>query len=115
MGSLALASTRRYLGVDADTDDHAAWLAQISDVIGNIQAGKLNNTGVVTLTANAASTTLTDSRIGTNSMISLMPTTANAAAALATTYLDTFGKGSCVINHTNDAQTDKTFVFTITG
>ena len=110
MGSLAQTSTRRYNAV-TDPDN----TAQVANVINNILAGKLNNTSTVTLTANAASTTLTDSRIGANSVISLMPTTANAASAISTTYFDTFADGSCVIHHSNNAQVDKTFSVTIIG
>ena len=115
MGSLAQASGRRYSGVETDNEDQTAWLTKIANVLNNVLAGKLNNNGTITLTANAASTTLTDSRIGANSTISIMPTTAHAAAALATTYFDTFADGSCVIHHTNDAQVDKTFGYTIIG
>jgi hypothetical protein len=115
MGSLAQASGRRYQVVNETPDDQGAWLSSLSLVVQNIIAGKLNNNGTVTLTANAATTTLTDSRIGANSTICLMPTTANAAGAIATTYFDTFATGSCVIRHTNNAQVDKTFNFTITG
>lgn len=115
MGSLAQASGRRYPGVETLNNDHDAWLAKIASVLNNILAGKLNNNGTVTLTANAATTTFTDSRIGANSVICLMPTTANAAAAIATTYFSAFVTGACTINHANDAQVDKTFSFTITG
>lgn len=115
MGSLAQASGRQYLGVKTSSDDHDAWLIEVTNVLNNVLKGKLNNTSTVTLTANAATTTLTDSRIGANSVISLMPTTANAAGALATTYFNTFLDGSCVINHANNAQADKTFSLTITG
>ena len=115
MGSLAQASTRRYSAVEPDNTDQASWLRSIATVLNNVLLGKLNNTGVVTLTANAATTTLADPRIGANSVIHLMPTTVNAAVALATTYFTTFLDGSCVINHTNNAQADKTFSFTITG
>lgn len=115
MGSLSQASGRVYLGVEPSNTDHSAWLSRIANVLNNMLQGKLNNTSTVTLTANAATTTLTDSRIGANSIICLMPTTANAAAALATTYFDTFANGSCVINHANNAQADKTFGLTITG
>lgn len=115
MGSLSQASGRRYLGVETENVDQAVWLTKIANVLNNVLSGKMNNTGTVTLTANAATTTLTDSRIGANSVVLLMPTTANAAAALATTYFDTFADGSCVINHTNDALADKTFSYTITG
>lgn len=115
MGSLSQASGRRYPGVEPSNTDQGAWLTRIAAVLNGALSGKLNNNGTVTLTANAASTTMTDSRIGSNSVIALMPTTSNAAAALATTYFDTFATGSCVIHHANDAQTDKTFGFTITG
>jgi hypothetical protein len=68
-------------------------------------------TGTVTLTANAASTVLTDDRIGYDSAILLQPTTANAAAALATTYISETGRvnGAVTITHANNAQSDKTF------
>lgn len=110
MGSLAQASGRRYDGVDNPENKD-----KIQEVINNMLAGKLNNNGIITLTANAATTTFTDSRIGSNSVVLLMPTTANAAAAIATTYMNTFAKGSCVINHANNAQADKTFWFAIFG
>lgn len=110
MGSLANTSTRRYQAVSNPEDP-----VQVANVLNNVLKGKLNNTGTLTLTANAATTTLTDSRIGANSVISLMPTTANAASAISTTYFGTFLDGSCVITHTNNAQVDKTFSFTVTG
>jgi hypothetical protein len=78
-------------------------------------AGKLNNNGIITLAINAASTTMTDSRIGSNSVIHLMPTTINAAGEIPNIYFTTFAKGSCVINHPNNAKNDRTFWFTITG
>jgi hypothetical protein len=115
MGSLANASGRRYLNVPTILDDHAQWLRLIAVALNNAISGKLNNTGAVTITANVATTTLTDSRIGKNSMIGLMPTTANAAAALANIYFTTFADGSCVINHANNAQNDRTFIYTVTG
>ena len=110
MGSLAQASGRRYLGVDNPEDKD-----KIQEVLNNVLAGKLNNNGIITLTANAATTTFTDSRIGSNSVIQFMPTTANAAAEIANVYCDTFAKGSCVIHHSNNAQVDKTYWFTVTG
>lgn len=69
----------------------------------------------VTLTANAASTTITDQRIGAFTVLWPMPTTANAAAALGGLYFDSFmsgaggAAGSCVAHHANNAQTDRTF------
>ena len=115
MGSLAQASGRRYLGVEGSNEDQTAWITRIVGVLNNVLAGKLNNTGTVTLTANSATTTLTDSRIGANSVIYFMPTTVNAASELPLIYFVTFLKGSCVVTHANNAHTDKTFVYTVTG
>ncbi len=87
----------------------------LADRINLLINGRSNAVGDVTLTANAASTTLTDARIGLDSHIGLMPTTSNAAAALATTYVSSRGKGTATITHANNAQTDKTFRYSIQG
>ncbi len=88
---------------------------EVATAINRLIDGHLNSTGSVTLTANAATTTLSDTNVGVNSLILLMPTTANAAAALATTYFNTPGKQSVVINHANNAQTDRTFSYLVIG
>ena len=71
--------------------------------------GRSNAVGQVTLTANAASTVVTALNIGSGSRPQLTPKTANAAAALATTYVATVTVGSFTITHANNAQADKTF------
>lgn len=64
----------------------------------------------VTFAANAASTTVTDARIGATTAICLQPTTANAAAAMNTWYIaEPRASGSVTIAHANNAQTDRTF------
>ena len=56
---------------------------EISEVVNNLVEGKSNNTGEVTLAvASATTTTIYDERIGYNSVVLLMPTTANAANAI---------------------------------
>lgn len=77
--------------------------------------GKLNNRGKITLTANSATTTLTDERIGANSVIQFSPSTANARADVP--YYDDadLSQGSATLHHTNNAQVDKTFRYTVTG
>ncbi len=87
----------------------------LADRINQLINGRSNAVGDVTLTANAASTTLTDARISVDSFIGLMPTTANAAGALATTYVSARGKGVATITHANNAQADKTFRYAIQG
>jgi hypothetical protein len=55
----------------------------VAEVVNNIMDGKTNNTGYVTLaTSNATTTTITDARIGIDSVILLAP---NSAAAFADT------------------------------
>jgi hypothetical protein len=48
-------------------------------------------------------------------VILLSPTTANAAAALATTYVSAVTQGSFTLTHANNAQTDKTFGYVALG
>ena len=93
------------------------FLRKVVLAINNILRGKTNNTGSVILTENSATSTLTDIRIGINSVILLQPTTANASAEIGagTIYFDDPGDGSVVINHANNAQTDRTFKYAIIG
>lgn len=115
MGSLATAAGKGYPGVSPYDDDEGRHRRQLAVVVNNLLQGRANNTGSFTVTANAATTTLTDSRIGANSVILPMPTTAHAAAELATLYFDTFANGSCVVNHANNAQADRTFRYAVIG
>lgn len=62
-----------------------------------------------TLTANAASSTLSNNAIRPTSSIHLTPMTANAAAEAASLYIGTPSMGQVVITHGNDADNDKTF------
>lgn len=56
----------------------------VAEVVNNIMDGKTNNTGTVTLaTGNATTTTLTDARIGIDSVILLVPKSAAAFADTA--------------------------------
>jgi hypothetical protein len=88
---------------------------EVYNVVNGIMRGKLNITGTVTLAPSATTTTITDMRIGGGTVVLLQPTTANAAAALATTYPSTSGAGSVVINHASNVQTDRTFKIVLIG
>lgn len=82
--------------------------------------GKLNSFGTVTLTANAATTTVTDPRVSVNSAVFLFPQTANAAAEFGngTIYIkpsDHVNKTSFKITHANNANADKTFFWLLIG
>lgn len=91
------------------------WVLEAAAAINRLNSGKMNVTLDVTLTANAGTTTVTDARISDVCALILVPKTANAVAALATTYPSSQSSGSAVLTHTNDAQTDKTFRLAIIG
>ena len=103
--------------VQVDWRDDVEHRRQLANAINQISEGRSNAFGTVTLTANQATTTLTDERIGTDSTVSFTPTTANAAAELGagTMYVSAKTGGSLTITHANNAQADRTFDYAIQG
>jgi len=91
------------------------WDLLARSVLNNAISGKLNVVGEVTLTAGAATTVLADPLITRASCVSLMPLTANAAAALPALHFDPTDSGSVVIHHANTAQADRRFRYLIMG
>ena len=97
------------------------WAVQATNVINSNLNGKTNNTGSITLTESSATTVVTEARgrLGPDTCIFFMPTTANAATE--------FGAGSIyvssvdsvndqfTITHANNAQTDRTFKYILVG
>ena len=106
-------------GVPGYLPDAQAWLRKMASVVNNLLIGKLNVGGTVTLTANVASTTLTDARLTSESFVGLVPTTANAAAEIGngTMYISETNRvnGAATITHANNAQADRTFRYAILG
>ena len=91
-------------------------MRRIVGAVNRQNSGRMNVTlETFTLTANAATSTLTDARISAQSFIAFMPQTANAAAALGGLFVTNRLKGSATINHANNAQTDRTFTVLIIG
>lgn len=108
------------LPADASSNDVGAiriWIRIAASRLRSLLAR--DKTGTVTLTANVASTTITDARIASTSAIVLVPTTANAAAEIGagTMYVSETGRlhGTAVITHANNAQTDRTYRYVIAG
>lgn len=100
--------------------DWAEWrgaVRRLAEAINLIADGRTNAYGSVTLTANQATTAVSDRRVGTDSVITLMPTTANAAAEIGagTLYIGTVTAASFTITHANNAQTDRDFTYAIHG
>lgn len=95
--------------------DPARHLRNISEAVRQVLDGKVNYVKTVSLRANQTTTAIADTRLGPTSFIGLMPTTANAAVALATTYISARIDGAATITHASTADTDKTFVLLIVG
>lgn len=94
-------------------------LTRIVTAIRDLFMGRSNAMGEFTLTANAATTTVTATNCGEQSVISLTPRTANAAAEIGngTLYIAaaTTTPGQFIVTHANNAQVDRTFAYSISG
>jgi pyrroline-5-carboxylate reductase len=101
------------LSVSTREKDPAAFARAIQQ----LYSGRSNATGVVTLAPGATTTTVSAINCAAGNAVFLFPATANAAAALATTYVPaaTVTKQQFVINHANSAQTDRTFYWVALG
>lgn len=96
-----------------NADEHRRLLARSMN---EARAGRLDCVVDVTLTANAASTVVTDARISVWTAALAMPRTANAAAEIgAGTMYFTPAAGSLTITHANNAQTDRVFSIALVG
>ena len=100
-----------------DLEDQRKLNRQQSQAIAGLRNGRMNNVLDVTVTANLAATTVTDSRIGVNTVAVAIPTTVNAEAAAIWPYRDFTSpvNGSMSLIHTNDANTDKTYKVMLFG
>lgn len=98
--------------IELDQGERDIWRI-VQSVISIIR--KWNSTGEVTLTAGATTTVVTKSvakgavNVGKDDQILLSPRTANAAAAISTTYISSVGQGTFTITHANAGTLDRTF------
>lgn len=89
---------------------------QLSDTVNKLIDGWGNQVGEVTLRAGFTTTTISKATINGNGQVFLFPKTANAAAAVATTYAAiTSGGGSFTVTHANAASTNRTFAYLVIG
>lgn len=86
-------------------------LWRVVQAIIQLTQGRSNSTGVVTLAAGVTVTVVSAVNCSKGSRVFLTPETANAAAALATTYIKATDilQGSFTITHANTGTTDRTF------
>jgi len=104
-----------YDGVPETLVNETEHRRKLARAVNTVLNGKINCVTSLKLTASATTTTFTDSRIGAFSHIVFTPTTPNAAAVASSLYVTSKGKGTCTVNHTSDANTDKTFDVSILG
>ena len=95
--------------------DQGQHLRLVSTSLNNTINGKLNSTGTITLAANATTTTLTDARIGGNSVILFTPTTSNGATANANLFVSAKASGTATLTHASSSNTDQTFDYVVIG
>lgn len=92
----------------------AGWRRLIDSVIQLVE-GRHNAFGEFTLTPSATTTTVSHPNCSLDSQPQFAPHTANAAAAVATTYISAIFQGGFTLTHSNSATTDRTFGFICGG
>lgn len=94
----------------------AGWQRLVDAVI-QLVTGRQNSVGDITLRAGFTTTLKTFPNCSKDCRIFLFPQTANAAAALATTYIlkTDIGQGTFIITHANAGSTDRDFSFICIG
>ena len=95
--------------------DQGQHLRIVSTSLNNTINGKLNSTGTITLRASQTTSTLTDARIGGNSIILFMPTTANGRTALNGLHVSARANGSATLTHASSGNTDQNLSYCVIG
>lgn len=90
-------------------------LAKYALALQQLAMGRSNATGTVTLTPSATSTVVSAPNCSPSSAVFIFQKTANAAAALSTTFHASSGKQTFTLSHANNAQTDRTFFYVCLG
>lgn len=90
---------------------------KITAALEQVAQGRLNCTGTFTLAASATITTVKAPTVAAGTIIVLSPQTADAAAALATTYVQpsNVSAGQFIVSHASGASVDRTFGFIAIG
>lgn len=86
---------------------------EIRRVVNLLVDGKHNGVSNFTCAANATTTTVSDLRVGPESIVLLSPTSANSASE--NIYVSAKNKQNFVVSHSNAASTDRTFDYIIIG
>jgi hypothetical protein len=81
----------------------------IQTTINELLKGRANNVGSVTLGAGVTASSVVDTRITLSCKVFLSPRTANAAAAIPTTWISAVIDGGFTLTHANAGTIDRTF------
>lgn len=88
----------------------------VSEVVRGLMNGKSNNHGAITLASGGATTTtLSDERIGRESVILFTPLTANAAAFVGGLYVSARSKGTATLTHAANSVSDRNYAYVVIG
>jgi len=88
----------------------------VAEVVRGVMDGKTNNTGSITLAVGSAvTTTLTDRRIGVDSVIVFVPASAAANADATRVYASAQGQGTATVNHAANVTANKTYRYALIG
>jgi|ERR1700694_96113 len=103
------------MAIQLQTTETNIWRI-VQSVIQLVQ-GRHNAGGTVTLTPSATTTIVNHPNCSTDSYVDVFggARTANAAAAVATSYISAVNLGSFTITHANNAQVDRIFLYKVTG
>lgn len=95
-------------GLDSDLRKHA-------EAINALIGGRLDALGTLTLAAGVTSTVVNDPAFISSQVPLLVPTTANAAAALSGLYVSARAPGSFTLTHASAGTTDRTYLYVRLG
>jgi hypothetical protein len=90
-------------------------LRLLAESINGVLVGRTNNTGEITISRGATTTTLTDPRLSVFSVVVFSPMTANAAANIPYALEANRSNGEWTLTHTAIEQDNQTFSYAIIG
>ena len=90
-------------------------VTDIVDSLIEVIKGRQNNVGTFSLVPSTTLTVVQFVNCSKGSNVSLTARTANAAAALATTYISSVDQGSFTVTHVSAGTGDRTFGYEVTG
>lgn len=103
------------MAIQLQPEENNLW--RIVQAVIQLVQGRNNATKTITLTANATTTVVKHPNCSQDCQPMLSPRTANAAAAIPTTYIlqASIVQGQFTITHANAGSTDRTFGYSVQG